>query len=107
MGLLDQAKSRQGRFDDAVLLISKGRYKDARELMHKLCAEDPGSRRFRVQLHLAWGLEHLQDNRPVEARREFDRVIDVEPENADARAALARVDELQKKRGILSKLFGK
>ncbi len=70
--------------------------------------EDPASKRYRVQLHHAWGLEHLADGKPAEAQRELERALALEPESAEIKAALAKAQEQQKKPGgILGKLFGR
>jgi tetratricopeptide (TPR) repeat protein len=98
------------RFDEAVALVSRGKYREAREAFYKIAMEDPQSKRYRVQLHYAWGLEHLADGKPAEAHRELERALALEPESHDIKSAIARVKDLEKDKkpgGILGKLFGK
>jgi hypothetical protein len=109
--LLDQAKTRQSRFDDAVRDLLHGRVGPARESLQKLVAEDPGARRFRTYFHLALGLEAMADARWPEARRELDRAAELDRENGDVRTALTQLDDKEaaakKRGGLFGKLFGK
>jgi predicted Zn-dependent protease len=111
--MLEAARTRGQRFDDAVALISRGKYREAREAFYKIAMEDPQAKRYRVQLHYAWGLEHLADGKPAEAQRELERALALEPESTDIRSALARVKDAEKAEkdkkpsGILGKLFGR
>jgi curved DNA-binding protein CbpA len=113
--MLEAARTRTQRFEDALALLGRGKYREAREALYKIAMEDPQSKRYRVQLHHAWGLEHLADGKLAEAQRELERALGMEPESAEIKAALAKLkDETQalnqKKRqqsGILGKLFGR
>jgi predicted Zn-dependent protease len=106
--MLEAARTRGQRFDEAVALVSRGKYREAREAFYKIAMEDPQAKRYRVQLHYAWGLEHLADGKPAEGQRELERALALEPDSADIKAALAKATDQQKKpSGILGKLFGK
>ncbi len=107
--MLEAARTRGQRFDEAVALLARGKYKQAREAFYKIAMEDPQGKRYRVQLHLAWGLEHMTDGKPAEAQRELERAVALDPECAEAKTALAKAQEQQKKPsgGILGKLFGR
>jgi len=106
--MLELARTRGQRFDDAVALLSRGKYREAREAFYKIAMEDPQSRRYRAQLHFAWGMEHLADGKAAEAQRELERALALENESHDIKAGLAKAQELQKKpSGILGKLFGR
>lgn len=104
--LLEAARTRQTRFEDAVRLMAKGRYREAREALFHIAAEDPQKKRYRAQLHLAWGLEHLADGKPEEAQRELERALGLEPDNAEIREAMRKAQG-EKKSGIFGKLFGR
>ena len=106
--MLDAARTRGQRFEEAVHLLVHGKYREAREAFYKIAMEDPQSKRYRIQLHYAWGLEHLADGKPAEAQRELERALALEPENHDIKSALAKAQEqLKKPSGILGKLFGR
>lgn len=106
--MLEAARTRGQRFDDAQQLMLRGKYKQAREALYEIAAEDPQSKRYKVQLHLAWGLEHQADGKLEEAQRELERTLQYEPEHSDAQAALRKVLEQRKKSGgLLGKLFGR
>jgi Tfp pilus assembly protein PilF len=105
--MLDQARTRGQRFDDAVLLIRQGQYKQAREALYKIAMEDPQNKRYRVQMHLAWGMEHLGEGRAPEGQRELERALTLDPNCSDARDALKKLQDAQKKPGLFGKLFGK
>jgi tetratricopeptide (TPR) repeat protein len=105
--LLEAAKTRTRRFDDAQISMAQGRYREAREALQRLAAEDPATKKFRVQLHLATGLEHRAAARFDEAIRELERAVALDPECADAAEALRRLQEQKRSGGFLSKLFGR
>jgi len=103
--LLDEARTRGQRFDLAARHVAQGRYAQARELLIKLCAEDPPSRRFRHKLHLASGLEHRDAGRSGEAVRELERAVALEAEPSEATEALKKLQADRK--GLFGKLFGR
>jgi predicted Zn-dependent protease len=106
--MLDAARTRGQRFEEAIHLLVHGKYREAREAFYKIAMEDPQSKRYRIQLHYAWGLEHLADGKPAEAQRELERALALEPENHDIKSALGKAQEqLKKPSGILGKLFGR
>jgi hypothetical protein len=106
--MLEAARTRTTRFEEAQQLILKGQFKAAREALFAIAAEDAQSKRYRVQLHYAWGLEHFSDGRLDEAQRELERCLTLDPEHADAQGALKKVAEQKKKSGgIFGKLFGR
>jgi hypothetical protein len=105
--MLEAAKTRAKRFEDAQVSMVQGRYRDAKEILQKLAAEDPATKKFRVQLHLATGLEHKGANRSDEAIRELERAVALDPECTDAAEALRKLQEQKKSGGFLSKFFGR
>jgi hypothetical protein len=113
-GVLDQARTRAQRFEDALQLMHQGRYKEAREALFIIAAEDPQSKRYRTQLHLAWAFEHKLEGKRDDYKRELERALDLDPECHEAKAALAKLEESSggganagKKKGLFGKLFGK
>lgn len=106
--ILDAAKGRGGRFEQANRLIAETRYREAREILQKIAAEDPQNRRFRVRLQLAWGLEYRAERKFDEAVRELERALGLDPDNAEVAEALRKTRELRDaSRGLISKLFGR
>ncbi len=106
--LLEEARTRGQRFEQAGRLITEADYAEARALMQKLAAEDPQNRKYRVRLYLATGLEHLGAERLDDAVRELERATALEPDNVEVARALIRARERKDARGgIFSKLFGR
>jgi tetratricopeptide (TPR) repeat protein len=104
--LLEQVRTRPQRIEDALFHLKKGRFRQAREALHTVAAEDPQNKRVRTFLHLAWGLEHRQTGNLDEAVRELERALTIDPTCAEAEKALREVREKSKK-GIFSKIFGR
>ncbi|MBI4508983.1 MAG: DnaJ domain-containing protein [Deltaproteobacteria bacterium] len=105
--MLEAARTRSQRFEDALKTLAQGNFKAAREALHRIAAEDPHSKRYRVQLHYAWGMEHKIEGRAEAAVREFERAVALDPEFADAASELKKLQEQKKGTSILSKLFGR
>jgi tetratricopeptide (TPR) repeat protein len=105
--VLEQAKNRTLRFDEAHKLFVQGDYQAAREAFHKIAAEDPQTKKYRVYLSYAWGLEHRAAGRLDEAIKELERAVGLEPSHADIRKDLERTREMKKGGGLFSKLFGR
>src|SRR5206468_1182185 len=105
--MLDAARTRTQRFEEALRLMTLGQYRQAREALFKIAAEDPQNKKYRVQLYLAWGMEHKTEKRTEDAIRELERAVSLEPTCTDAMEELQKLHDQQKKGGILSKLFGR
>jgi len=106
--VLEQARGRTQRFDEATRVFQRGEYPEAREAFQRLAAEDPQNKKYRVYLYYAWGLEHRAAGRIDEALRELERAVFLEPELAEARRDLDKTRELKKAGGgLFSKLFGR
>lgn len=104
--ILDAAKGRGGRFEHANRLIAEGKFREARELLQKIAAEDPQNRKYRVRLGLAWGLEYRAERKYDEALRELERALGLDPENAEVADALRKTREQREaNRGLISKLL--
>jgi tetratricopeptide (TPR) repeat protein len=108
--MLESAKTRTARFDEATRFLAHGEWKKAREAFHRLAGEDPHSKRVRAHLHLAWGLEHKAEGRVIEAQREFERGIGIDPEHHELTEELRKLDSAKGKemgKGIFAKLLGR
>jgi curved DNA-binding protein CbpA len=104
--LLDEARTRGPRFERAVRAIARGDLAEARELLVKLTAEDPQSRRYRAKLHFVNGLEHRDAGRVDEAVRELERAAALEGDlRGEAAEALAKLQSERK--GLFGRLFGR
>jgi tetratricopeptide (TPR) repeat protein len=104
--LLEQVRTRPQRIEDALFHLKKGRFRQAREALHAVAAEDPQNKRVRTFLHLSWGLEHRATGNFDEATRELERALTIDPTCAEAEKALREVRDKTKK-GIFSKIFGR
>jgi hypothetical protein len=99
-------RERDDEYEQALKLAAKGDFEPARKLFHKIAAEDPKTKKYRLQLHYTWGLEHEHAGRFDDARVELQRAIQLDPMFRRAHEALDRLPG-SKKPGLLSKLFGK
>jgi Tfp pilus assembly protein PilF len=104
---LDAAKTRTQRFEDALKQLRDGQHREAREALYKIASEDPHTRKFRVYLSLAWGMEHRAAKRLDDAERELERALSLDPDFKEAADELDKVREERGKGGIFSKLFGR
>ena len=107
--MLESAKTRTVRFEEAMRLLQQGEFKRAREAFHDLATEDPHSKRVRSHMHLAWGLEHKAEGRSADARRELERGLSIDPDHQELtlelRKLLGKGQDMGK--GIFSKLLGR
>ncbi len=103
--LLDQVRTRPQRLEDAINHLRKGRFRQAREALHQIAAEDPQNKRVRTHLHFAWGMEHRETGNLEEAARELERALKLDPTFAEAEKALRELGKA--KRGLFSKIFGR
>lgn len=71
-------------------LIEEGRIKDALKIYVKVLEANPGD----VECMLATGLVCVKMNNFVEARSFYERALEIEPWNSDARQALTHLDRL-------------
>lgn len=104
--MLESAKTRVHRFEQAVRHLAQGQPEPAREILAKLVSEDPESRRYRHKLHYATGLAHRDAGRLEHALRELERAVALDPESSEAQEALRKVQE-RSRGGLFSKIFGR
>ena len=71
-------------------LIEEGRIEDALQLYVKVLEANPED----VECMLATGIVCVKMNNFDEARSFYERALEIEPWNADARQALAQLDQL-------------
>jgi tetratricopeptide (TPR) repeat protein len=106
--VLERNQRDSALFDEASDLCEQGRWGEARRLYHQLAVDNSHVKRYRVHMHYAWGREHQQAGRLEEARAEYRRVLDLDPEFAAAERAVAGLPEPKDKpRGLFSRLFRK
>jgi curved DNA-binding protein CbpA len=103
--LLEQVRTRPQRTEDALQHLRKGRFRQAREALHQIAAEDTQNKRVRTYLHFAWGMEHRESGNLDEAARELERALKLDPSFAEAEKALRELGKARK--GIFSKIFGR
>jgi tetratricopeptide (TPR) repeat protein len=106
-GLQDTVRRRNDEYEMALRMLTQGRYHDARVVFHKIAAEEPQTKKYRVQLHYAWGLEHEDAGKFDDARREYERALAVDPEFKRAHEALDKLPGDKKGGGFFKKLFGR
>src|SRR5262249_11784760 len=100
--LLDEARTRTPRFDQATRLAARGQYAEAKEILAKLATEDPQSRRYRHKLLFVTGIEHREAGRAEDALRELERAAALENEPGEAAEALKKLQAERK--GLFGKL---
>jgi curved DNA-binding protein CbpA len=107
--VLEQAKTRGQRFEEAQRLLAQGQWQAAREAFQKIATEDSQSRRYRSYLCYARGLEHRACGRIEEAIKELERAVALDPdgEAAEFRNDLDKTREMKKGGGLFSKIFGR
>jgi tetratricopeptide (TPR) repeat protein len=105
--VLEQAKTRGQRFEEAQRLLAQGQWQAAREAFHKIAAEDSQSRRYRSYLSYARGLEHRACGRIDEAIKELERAVALDSEVPEFRNDLDKTREMKKGGGLFSKIFGR
>ena len=95
--------------EDGLDLYQKQRYAEARNRLAEALRRDPRNRILRVTYHLSVGMDLKSQGRDEDARKQFESVLVLDPENADAIAALrSQSSEKQAaKRSFLDGIFGK
>jgi tetratricopeptide (TPR) repeat protein len=106
-GLQDTVRRNHEEYEAALRLLTQGRYADARTVFHRIAAADPKTKKFRVQMHYAWGLEHEDGGDFEAARKEYERALSVDPQFKRAHEALDKLPGGKKGSGFLKKFFGR
>lgn len=103
--------SEEAELEYAMYYLRRKHWSDARKALHALAARYPQEKKYRALLSYARGREAQDDSRRDDARAEFARALQLDPELSVAKAALAQVsDEEPPERpsgGLLSRLFKK
>ena len=85
----------QGELRQALDLLTSKNWTAARQALHSLAARTPQSKQYRALLCYARGREAQAASRGDDAAQEFQRALQLDPDLADAKQALA---EVQRKR---------
>ena len=95
--------------EEGLDLFQKKRYVEARTKLAEALRRDPRNRVLRVTYHLSVGMDLKEQGRHDDARKQFESVLVLDPENAEAIAALrSQSSEKQAaKRSFLDGIFGK
>jgi hypothetical protein len=104
--------SEEADLEIAMFYLRKKQWAEARKLLHALAARVPADKRYRALLAYARGREAQDEGRHDEARAEFNRALQLDPDLGPAKAALQQVavkDEPDRppSGGLLSRLFKK
>jgi len=95
----------------AMHLLRRKQWSEARRTLHALAARNPKEKRHRALLSYARGREAQDANRRDEARTEFVRALQLDPDLGPAKSALAQVSDAEPPErptgGLLSRLFKK
>jgi hypothetical protein len=94
-GIQPAAYDEERALKDATTLLQARNWSAARQVLHALAARVPQSRPYRALLCYARGREAQHAGRPDDAALEFQRSLQLDPELAVAKQALA---ELQRRR---------
>jgi hypothetical protein len=81
----------QTALNDALALLNKQQWTPARLALHALAARVPQSRQYRGLLCYARGREALVAGRPDDAAQEYQRALQLDPDLAQAKQALAEL----------------
>jgi hypothetical protein len=97
--------------ESAMHLLRRKQWSEARRTRHALAARNGKEKRYRALLSYARGREAQDANRRDEARTEFARALQLDPDLGPAKAALAQVTDAEPPErpsgGLLSRLFKK
>jgi len=104
--LQDTVRQRNEEYEAALRMLSQGRFHDARTVLYRIAADDPKTKKYRLQMHYAWGLEHEDSGNFDEARRELERALAIDPQFKRAHEAIDRLPS-GKKDGFFKKFFGR
>jgi tetratricopeptide (TPR) repeat protein len=106
--------SEEADLEIAMHFIKRKQWSDARKQLHALAARVPADKRYRALLSYARGREQQDDGRHDEARAEFNRALQLDPDLYMAKSALQQLgsvssDEPEKPSGggLFSRLFRK
>jgi tetratricopeptide (TPR) repeat protein len=103
--------SEEADLEYAMYYLRRKQWSEARKALHALAARNPKEKKYRALLSYARGREAQDGSRRDEARAEFARALQLDPELSVARVALGQVsDEEPPERpsgGLLSRLFKK
>jgi hypothetical protein len=101
--------SEEAELEAATDLLRKRQWTEARKALQSLAARDTVNKRYRALLSYARGREAQDEARHDEARAEFTRALQLDPDLSVARSALAQVAEEPKKPqgGLFSRLLKK
>jgi curved DNA-binding protein CbpA len=86
--LESEEEARGSEFREAVKLLDRRSFPEARRRFKALAVTAPANKRYRVFMHYAWGCEHQVEGRLDEARAELRRALALEPGFAGALEAL-------------------
>src|SRR5205807_4798170 len=74
--------------EDGLALYQARNWREGRTKLAEALRRDPRNRPLRVAYHLCVGYDLREQNRDDEARKQFESVLVLDPENADAVGAL-------------------
>ena len=94
--------------EEGLDLYNKKHYAEARNKLAEALRRDPRNRVLRVTYHLSVGMDLKSQGRDDDARKQFESVLVLDPENADAISALRQQssDKQAAKRSFLDGIFG-
>jgi len=92
-------------FEQALDLLRRKLWNDARQAFHKLAVAAPHDKRYRSHMHYARGREAADAGRYDEARAELQRALALEPELQAAKRALEDLPPEPPTGGLLSRFF--
>ena len=103
--LASEQQNKDEAYRAALKLLREGRASEARLAFRELAVANPGEKRYRTYMHLAWGREHQLAKRFDEAAAEYRRALKVHPQFDPAVEALAELEEAAPKGGMLGRFF--
>ena len=107
-GAVDTAELEEARFKQAKEALAAQKLASAAAEFKDLAVRRPQDKRFRMYMHYAQGLQHLQGHAIEKAKSEFKRALGLDANFEPALEAMSSLAQDEKKKsGFFSKLFGK
>lgn len=109
--VVEREDKRNEQFKSGQMMLRQGKFSAAKEVFRQLAIESPSTKKFRVYMHYAWGRELQAARRDDDARAEYNRALNLEPDFEPALKSVASLAAETPKPptggGILSRFFPK
>ena len=96
-----------GAAEEGLALLAQRRFGEARTRLAEALRREPRNRAIRISYHLCVGYDLRSQGRDDDARKQFESVLVLDPQNSEAVAALRSqsVEKREQRRGFLRKIL--